>query len=131
MKKKTGIIFLIALVGMILTACGANDATNSSSTDSTKEKDISVTLVLKEDGQEFESKKVTVQPDTTLFAAVKDNFDVKAEDGFITAIDGKEQDNKANKYWTYTVNNKEVNTGAQEVKLKNKDIAIFDLAEMK
>lgn len=131
MNKKTGIIFFIALVAMILTGCGTNNATESSSADSSKEKAISVTLVLKEEGKEFESKKVDVQPDTTLFEAMKDNFEVRAEDGFITAIAEKEQDTATNKYWIFTVNDKEVNVGAQDVKLKNNDTVVFDLSEMK
>lgn len=131
MKKKNGIIFLIALIGLFLTACGAKETTEGSSTDSTKAKEVSVTLVLKEDGKEFESKKVNLEPDTSLFTAMKDTYDVQAEDGFITGIAGKAQDSDANKYWTFTVNDKEVNVGAQEVKLKNNDTVVFDLAEMK
>lgn len=131
MKKRSGIIVLIALITLFLSACGAGQTEESSSTSSSKEKDISVTLVLKESGKEFESKKATVKSGSSLFEAMGDTFEVKDEDGFITSIAGKEQDKKANKYWTFTVNDKEVNVGAKDVKLKNNDTATFDLAEMK
>ena len=65
--------------------------------------------------------------DTSLFDAMSENFDIKDDNGFITSIDGKEQDKAANKYWTFTINDEQVNVGAKDVTVADGDKIIFKL----
>ena len=80
--------------------------------------------------KEFENKEIAVAKDTSLYDAMKENFEIKDEDGFITSIAGKEQDAPAQKYWTFTLNEEQVNEGAKDVTLKDRDKVIFNLAAM-
>lgn len=64
------------------------------------------------------------------YAIFQKNFDIEDDNGFITSIDGHEQDEKDNKYWTYTINDEEVMEGASEVELTAGDKVDFSLSEM-
>ncbi|ERL21791.1 PF14478 domain protein, partial [Streptococcus pyogenes GA06023] len=61
----------------------------------------------------------------TVLEILKDNYEVKEKDGFITAIDGIEQDTKANKYWLFKVNGKMADKGADQITVKDGDSIEF------
>ncbi|MDT2757737.1 DUF4430 domain-containing protein [Enterococcus asini] len=131
LKLFLGVIFT-ALVMVGLAACGSQNDTSDSTTASTSvaANEVAVTVILQEDGSEFENKEIAVAKDTSLYDAMKENFEIKDEDGFITSIAGKEQDAPAQKYWTFTLNEEQVNEGAKDVTLKDGDKVIFNLAAM-
>ncbi|RGW10565.1 DUF4430 domain-containing protein [Enterococcus asini] len=74
------------------------------------------------------SKEVQYSSDETLLQVLKENFNVEEKDGFIQSIEGHDQDESTNKYWTFTINEKMGEKGANEIKLKNKDQVEFDLS---
>ncbi|MDN6004603.1 MAG: DUF4430 domain-containing protein [Enterococcus sp.] len=47
----------------------------------------------------------------------------------ITSIDGHAQDEKNNKYWVFTINDEQVNSGAKDVTLKKDDRVVFKLEQ--
>ncbi|MBM9834038.1 DUF4430 domain-containing protein, partial [Enterococcus faecalis] len=67
------------------------------------------------------SKEVTFRENESLLEVMKENFAIKEKDGFITSIDGISQDQKANLFWVYTVNDEMTDKGAQALILKNND----------
>ncbi|HGH9206143.1 TPA: DUF4430 domain-containing protein [Streptococcus pyogenes] len=104
-RFKTG---FLALVAMLLVAC--SQGTKQTQTPSVPKADHHVRLVVKED---------------TVLEILKDNYEVKEKDGFITAIDGIEQDTKANKYWLFKVNGKMADKGADQITVKDGDSIEF------
>lgn len=134
--KKIGQWSLVLASVLVLSACGGTGGTDDSSASSTAETsqqsvvEQHATVILQEDGKEISIKEVDFKEGDNLFTVMSNSFDIKDQDGFITSIDGHAQDDTAKKYWTYTINDKEVMTGAKEVILKEDDKVIFNLAPM-
>ncbi|WP_314062109.1 DUF4430 domain-containing protein [uncultured Vagococcus sp.] len=136
-KLKRNLFISMALICLIMIAgCstkekGAEPTTKSSSTVSSQEKktDIDISLTLIKDDKELSQKTVTVPKDTNLMDALQANFDVVEDGGMITSIDGVEQSTKDNTFWTYTINDEMVNTGAKETKLTDGDKVVFTYAK--
>lgn len=129
MKKVNYFMILLGLVA--LSACSSTKTTDSTSTESSvsassdKVTEIKVDISLMKEGEKVTSKEVTVEEGSTLMEAMKNNFDLVEENQMITAIDGIEQNKEENYYWTYTINDEMVNTGAAETKLHSNDKVVF------
>ena len=123
MKKRITVLLmsLLLLVGVIAPA--------ATTTADAKTKNIKVTYVLKKNKKQIAKKTVTLKKNATVMTGVKKGWKVTQKDGFISAIDGKKQNNKKKIYWTFTVNGKKVNVAANKKKLKNKDKVTFTLAK--
>lgn len=117
-RFKTG---FLALVAMLLVPC--SQGTSSIAT-SVPKADHHVRLVVKEDTNTID-EKVSFGKGDTVLEILKDNYEVKEKDGFITAIDGIEQDTKANKYWLFKVNGKMADKGANQITVKDGDSIEF------
>ncbi|WP_122646084.1 DUF4430 domain-containing protein [Enterococcus mediterraneensis] len=130
MKKVVGIL-MVMIVGIILSGCSDNpqDAQESASTEQTVQAKVEV--ILKEDDKEISSKSIDFKDGDSLYDVMKNNFEIKDDNGFITSIDGHTQNQDQQKYWMYTVNGEEATTGAKELKVKNGDEIVFNLAGMK
>ncbi|HEP1461977.1 TPA: DUF4430 domain-containing protein [Streptococcus pyogenes] len=118
-RFKTG---FLALVAMLLVAC--SQGTKQTQTLSVPKADHHVRLVVKEDTNTID-EKVSFGKGDTVLEILKDNYEVKEKDGFITAIDGIEQDTKANKYWLFKVNGKMADKGADQITVKDGDSIEF------
>ncbi|HFD8349696.1 TPA: DUF4430 domain-containing protein [Streptococcus pyogenes] len=119
-RFKTG---FLALVAMLLVAC-SQGTKQIQTTPSVPKADHHVRLVVKEDTNTVDEKVSSGKGDTVL-EVLKDNYEVKEKDGFITAIDGIEQDTKANKYWLFKVNGKMADKGADQITVKDGDSIEF------
>jgi len=110
--KKTVIFSYIFLLSLVFAGCAkpSMDAGNSSS---------------EEQDQEIETKTVTFKEGVSLMTIMKDNFDLEENQGMITSIDGLAQDEKAGYYWTYTINDEMITTGADDTFLGNNDKVVF------
>lgn len=144
--KKVGLALLV-MGTLSIVGCGTNE--NTSSTSSTKEmkttisssksnessattsseSEIDVTIELKKDDQEIAKKIATINESTSLMDALKQEFTVEEEDGFITSIDGIEQNKEESYYWTFTVNGEMGQKGAADTYLKDRDEVIFSYAK--
>ena len=120
--KKLILGFILSSFLMVGAAC-STDTTQTTATSSTEQKQetITVTMTLIEDDKEITSKEITADKSATVLDILKANFDVKEDKGFVTSIDGKEQDAKANKYWMYYINDKEADKGAGEMTVADSD----------
>ncbi|MCD5030301.1 MULTISPECIES: DUF4430 domain-containing protein [Enterococcus] len=129
MKKKR-VLMLVFLGLFILTGCQSTKSTNSIVKQDSSEQAAGATvrIELKDSGEMISSKEVQYSSDETLLQVLKENFKVEEKDGFIQSIEGHDQDESTNKYWTFTINEKMGEKGANEIKLKNKDQVEFDLS---
>ncbi|HER7898617.1 TPA: DUF4430 domain-containing protein [Streptococcus pyogenes] len=118
-RFKTG---FLALVAMLLVAC--SQGTKQTQTPRVPKADHHVRLVVKEDTNTID-EKVSFGKGDTVLEILKDNYEVKEKDGFITSIDGIEQDMKANKYWLFKVNGKMADKGADQITVKDGDSIEF------
>ncbi|MFC6346668.1 DUF4430 domain-containing protein [Vagococcus carniphilus] len=135
MKKLVGLVVLL----VALTGCGAkgedtakDSSTKASSSEvaaSSEKTEDGVKVTLQEDGKEISSKDIEIKDGAFLGDIMADNFDITEENNMISSIDGKKQDNKAQKYWIYTVNGKEAEVGASEYKLKTGDEVVWNLSK--
>lgn len=123
MKKRITVLLmsLLLLIGVIAPA--------ATTTADAKTKNIKVAYVLKKNKKQIAKKTVTLKKNATVMTGVKKGWKVTEKGGFISAIDGKKQNNKKKIYWTFTVNGKKVNVAANKKKLKNKDKVTFTLAK--
>ncbi|MBM7711522.1 DUF4430 domain-containing protein [Enterococcus xiangfangensis] len=129
MKKMmiiTALFFSLAgFAGCQKTETKASQETSVSQTTEQK-----ATIKLQEDGKEISKKTVAFKDGATLYEVIAKNFAIEGKDGFITKIEGHSQDERAKKYWTFKINNKEIMKGAKEIKVKENDQIVFNLAQM-
>ncbi|KRL68267.1 DUF4430 domain-containing protein [Companilactobacillus versmoldensis] len=123
MKKLASL--LVALLLLIGVATPATTAQAKSK----KSNNIKVTYVLKKNKKQIAKKKITLKKNSSVMKGLKKGWKVSEKDGFITKIDGHKQNDKKKIYWTYTVNKKTVNVGANKKKLHNKDHVQFKLSK--
>ena len=135
---------MLLATGFVLTGCAEavdpglesaetiGQATSSMEVVSTvdSENAIAVTISVMEDGEVIDegTKSLEVEEGTNLLEAMKDNYEVEAEENFITSINGHEQDDEAGKYWLFDINGEESMVGADQVELKEGDLVEFDLS---
>lgn len=133
MKKKfvAGIAFLSAL---FIVGCSneqnAADTDEASSQTSQAQEQITATIEIEDEDQTVDEKEIEATTDETLMEVMQDNFDIKEDSGMITTIEGIEQDEDENMYWTYTINDEMVNTGADETTLEDNDQVVFTYDKM-
>lgn len=135
MKK----LWILFVAGFILTGCvdAGNNALDSAETQSSvkvsssikNEDAISVTIRVMDEGEFIEegTKTLELEEGTTLLEAMEANFDIEDDNDFITSINGRQQDDKADKYWLFDVNGEESMLGAADVKLQEGDLVEFNL----
>lgn len=131
MKKL--VVQLVLLFSVIsIAGCSNQEATQSSSTEMTakSEQEISATISLKQEDDVLEEKNINVPTGSTLMEAMKENFLIEEENGMITAISEIAQDTTDNWYWTYTINDEMVNTGANDTILEDGDQVVFTYSKL-
>lgn len=127
-KRITTIFGVAAVFTFTLTGC-SNNASNKTSK---KTDQISVTYTLQEGKKDLATKKVKLpKKNAKVMTGLQKAWKVKQTKGFITSIDGKSQNPKKKIYWTYTVNGKWANKGANQYAVHNKDKVKFTLAKVK
>ncbi|MGH1647802.1 DUF4430 domain-containing protein [Enterococcus gilvus] len=134
MKKRTvffALIFSLTLIsGCTSKPSESSDSSSAKETVASSEKieeKASITLV---DGdKELSKKQVSFEKGESLFDVLKETYAVEDDNGMITSIDGHAQDEKNNKYWVFTINDEQVNSGAKDVTLKKDDRVVFKLEQ--
>ncbi len=139
MKMKVKIGFLLTLV-LTLTACSDTNQTtvNESSelvpseVEVAKTEQYSTSIVIQEEGKVLSniSKEIKVEEGQNLLEIMKENYEVTAKDGFISVIEGYEQNEKEGKYWLYTINGEQATVGAADYELEDKDVIVWNLDGM-
>ncbi|GMA07971.1 hypothetical protein GCM10025886_11220 [Tetragenococcus halophilus subsp. flandriensis] len=133
MKKKfvAGIAFFSAL---FIVGCSneqeAADTSEATSQTSQAQEEITATVEIEDEDQTVDEKEIETTTDETLMEVMQDNFDIEEDSGMITTIEDIEQDEDDNMYWTYTINDEMVNTGADETTLEDNDQVVFTYDKM-
>lgn len=127
-KSLISLVLLVSLVGFAgCTTANETSTTTKSTTiqSQSKENEISLTISLVKEEEVVEEKAVTVEEGSNLMDAMKANFEMQEENGMITSIEGIEQNTKDNYFWTYTINDEMIMTGANETELHEGDKVVF------
>ncbi|SFK02310.1 protein of unknown function [Marinilactibacillus piezotolerans] len=131
MKKVIG----ISLFTFLLTGC-VNNEENSKQDDTDKaDTDELVTVEFEFDidddiyniDESKINKTVELSADTSLLNAMREQYDVKDEEGYITSIEGYEQSQEKNAYWLYEINDEFAQVGAAEYILEDGDVISWEL----
>ncbi len=126
MKKSLVIIAVfVSMLGFV--GCTSTPETNDTTTSisQSKENEINLTISLIKEDEVIDEKEITVAEGSNLMDAVKENFEIKEDNGMITSIEGIEQDTKKSYFWTYTINDEMIMTGANETELHEGDKVVF------
>lgn len=131
-KKLLSRLFLLSLSGAVLVGCGdqATEApeeteapdteeveTNEDTTDSAETADevtFNIDIVVEGEAVADLSQEVTAEEGTYLLDVMQENYDIEEEGGFISSIEGHEQDNDNGLYWLYYINDESAEVGAAE-----------------
>lgn len=133
--KKRYLFFVLVVCLMIFSGCGSKQAgtTASSSAEKTvssrKKTTETASITLLDGDKELSKKEVKFEDGQSLYDVLKGVYSVEDDDGMITSIDGHAQDEKSNKYWVFTINDEQVNSGAKDVTLKKDDRVVFKLEQ--
>ncbi|UOQ47545.1 DUF4430 domain-containing protein [Gracilibacillus caseinilyticus] len=116
-------LLIVIILAVVMTACG-NTGTNVA------EGDINVSLTITDQitNKTISEESYTVTSGTTLEDLLQDNYEVEVtEDGFLTSINGHEQNVEENEYWTYEANGEMVSEGIADYEVQDEDDITFDL----
>lgn len=128
--------FYLSLLSLVLVGCSNQTAVEESPAEMQEEateavedveggevEEITAEVSIVVDGEEQEdlNQSLQVKQDTILLEAMDEAYDLEGEDGFITAIEGHEQDPDNNKYWLYSVNGEDAPVGAGEYEIQDND----------
>jgi uncharacterized protein YcfL len=125
--KKSFVIVVVFISMLGFVGCTSTPETNNTTTSisQSKENEISLTISLIKEDEAIDEKEITVAEGSNLMDAVKENFEIKEDNGMITSIEGIEQDTKESYFWTYTINDEMIMTGANETELHEGDKVVF------
>ncbi|MGO3609523.1 MAG: DUF4430 domain-containing protein [Enterococcus sp.] len=134
MKKRTvffALIFSLTLIsGCTSKPSESSDSSSAKETVASSEKiEEKANITLVDGDKELSKKQVSFEKGQSLFDVLKETYAVEDDNGMITSIDGHPQDEKNNKYWVFTINDEQVNSGAKDVTLKKDDRVVFKLEQ--
>lgn len=126
MKKKIAAgLALFSTLFIVGCSNEQDSADTNATTNQTTQEQVTATVEIEKEDQMVDEKEIKTTSDETLMEVMQDNFDIKEEGGMITAVEGIKQDEDENMYWTYTINDEMVNTGADETTLEDNDQIVF------
>lgn len=137
-KKILSRLFLLSLSGALLVGCG-DQATetpediedpdteeietpeDNDSQEETTEVIARIDILINGEAVADLSQEVTAEEDMYLLDIMHENYDIEEEDGFISSIEGHEQDEDAGRYWLYYINGEMPSVGAADYELEEGD----------
>lgn len=125
-KVLTGIVVTL----LFTTGCSSAQNKQTTASSSNKAETVKVEVTLTKEGADKVEKQVEAVKGTNLLDLMTTQFKAKADNGFITEINGWAQDEAAGKYWLFQVNGVDSQVGAKDVVLKNGDQYDFRLEAM-
>ena len=126
MKKQMN-LFITILVGLvILIGCGQTE-TPDTNTEGDSGDAVEITISTDNGEEVITNKSIVIEKDDILMDVLQENFQVEVNDGFITSIEGIEQNESEQLYWMYEVNDEPANVGANQFELSPGDAVVFDL----
>lgn len=121
----------LLIASLFLVGCTTIDS--SSNTQTLEESNIEqaqtmeITIQLKINDASDQQKEISVKEGTTALDALKQAYDVKESDGFVTEIDGYANNEATQTYWMYEVNGEMAEVGAGDYLLTDQDTMTWTL----
>lgn len=125
-KKLSLLIASLFLVGCTTTDSSSNTQTLEES-NIEQAQTMEITIQLKINDASDQQKEISVKEGTTALDALKQAYDVKESDGFVTEIDGYANDEATQTYWMYEVNGEMAEVGAGDYLLTDQDTMTWTL----
>ncbi|KAB8138370.1 DUF4430 domain-containing protein [Gracilibacillus oryzae] len=123
--------FIITLITILMLAgCSGQDVAPDS-TDTSGEGTVSITISINHQEEILANKELNIKETNNLMELLEANFEVEANDGLITSIEGYEQNIEKEIYWLYEVNGEQATVGASDYELSPGDKVVFDLGAFK
>lgn len=94
-----------------------------------QENTIDTTITIVAEGEVIEEKEVAIPEGDTLQEAMKDNFTIVEEDGFVTSIEEVAQSENENKWWMFEVDDEQPTEGADTFVPEEDDTIVWELTE--
>ena len=93
---------------------------------------VEITIDIYVDGELIDdgSQTIEVEEGAILLDVMKEHFDIEEKDGFISAINGHEQNADENRWWLYDVNGEMAEVGAGDLELAEGDLVEWKLAKL-
>lgn len=123
-KKLFGRLATFLFSGVLLVGCGNQVADAPADTDAEEIESVEVvaeekvvTVAIYVDGESVEDleKEVLVEEEQSVLEIMDEHYDINgADEGFISAIEGYEQDDAEGLYWMYYVNEEMAPVGAAD-----------------
>lgn len=131
-KKLLSRLFLLSLSGALLVGCGdqATEAPEETEAPDTEEvetsedaadveettDEVTFTVDIMVEGEAVAdlSQEVTAEEGEYLLDVMHENYEIEEADGFISAIEGYEQDADNGLYWLYYINGESAEVGAAD-----------------
>ena len=141
MVQKQGLRMSL-LLGMILLMVGCQPQNNQKPAETTvaettlaettgvsdSTEEVTVMVTIQVDGKAVvENVELKAHEGDMLLDIMKEQFDVEEKDGFVTAIEGHQQDEAANKFWMFDINGEMAPVGAAEFKVSDQDNVLWKL----
>ena len=133
-------LFLLLATGFVLVGCStqapedsdveepdtedvATDESDNTEDTGSEMEEITAEINILIDGEAVAdlSKEITVPEGTYLLDVMHENYEVTEEGGFISAIEGIEQDLDAERYWLYYIEGEMASVGAADYELQEGD----------
>ncbi|GAB2574302.1 DUF4430 domain-containing protein [Gracilibacillus alcaliphilus] len=128
-------VITVLLLG--LAACGNPDTTNQSensdsANEAVEEVTISLTITDQTTDTVIGDEEYTVEEGTDLLTVIEENYDQVevTDDGFLTSIEGHQQDVDNNIYWLYQVNGEDGTVGMAEYEAREQDKISINLQSL-
>ena len=118
---------------LVLAGCGQTTQTEevtSTPVESSEQAVLAeVTVSVTVDGEEIDEGEqvLEVEEGAILLDVMKEHYELEEADGFISAINGHEQDEEAGKYWLFDLNGEMAEVGAAELELSDGDLVEWKL----
>lgn len=136
-KKLFGRLTTLLFSGVLLVGCGNQTAEKPAETDGTETENVEtvteekvVTVAIYVDGESVDDleKEIAIEEEESVLDIMDEYYDIDgAEEGFITAIEGYEQDDAQGLYWMYYVNEEMAPVGAADYIPEEADVIEWKL----
>lgn len=137
MKKKIfGGLSTLLLSSVLLVGCGNESADTTSEAETADTEDVVVvedekiiTMSVYVEGElvEGSDKELEIKADQNVMEIMEEHYDIETADGFMTSIEGYEQDDDAGQYWLYYINDEMPSVGAEDYVPEDADKITWEL----
>lgn len=124
--KLVKLVFAMILATGFLIGCDSADVEPDTSETEQAEIEVEITISVENGEEIIAEESLAIEPGKNLMQVMEENFDVKNDEGFISAINGIEPENGQTYAWFYTINGEHAMSGAEDYIIEDGDVIEFD-----